>query len=192
MTDASGHVVCDVAQVPTMAAAPAPGMEGWYYDDWEPASSCIQMIVVTAGAMPVDGAVPHVECVERPADFPSAPPADRAPHAVGEYCDPGLPGLDGPSDPMCGVGEGCFAGFESFVQPNAASCVSRTCMVFHWDEAYAPEEATQRAFCTCRCEAPPGEPTCGCPAGTVCQPVFGVGPVGARGSYCVPQAVAAP
>ena len=56
-------------------------------------------------------------------------------------------------------------------------------------DTVAPDCATGRVYCTCRCDAPAGSSTttCECPDGYACEEVVATNAAGAgvRGSYCV-------
>ncbi len=48
-----------------------------------------------------------------------------------------------------------------------------------------PEEVPDRVYCSCRCRAPEGEPTCPCLDGFTCVEAVPHGPDTFRGGYCV-------
>ncbi|RLB56557.1 MAG: hypothetical protein DRJ42_03070 [Deltaproteobacteria bacterium] len=123
---------------------------------------------------------------------------------VGDPCVPGAIPEDG------------YVGTEAYLEVSSVECETRVCMVYQLDgipfgeagcetvsdvaanpACASAEETEARAYCTCRCDAPP-ESTgdlCDCPAGDgpddpngfSCVEVInapGAGP-GLRGSYCV-------
>ena len=46
-------------------------------------------------------------------------------------------------------------------------------------------EIERSVYCSCRCDAPEGEPECECPSGFMCEPMFQDAPAGIRGGYCI-------
>jgi hypothetical protein len=110
---------------------------------------------------------------------------------VGAVCLPARPPSTGPSDACGADGGGCFLGNEVYLSENALECATHTCMVSNWDEHSAPQEQTERAYCTCRCFGD-GDPAsyCACPEGFVCEQLFPNGPTADR--YCIRSTAAGP
>jgi hypothetical protein len=111
------------------------------------------------------------------------------------------------------VGEACMPrvvperGFDDRVaslQLGAGTCPGGACLVYHlggdtssdcedrrdnpvpFSRRCADEaDLRSRVYCTCRCDAPEGEPECACPHGFSCQPVLSDAAGDLRGGYCV-------
>ena len=95
-----------------------------------------------------------------------------------------------------------FDDSEVIVETGSRSCVTGACVVYHLagdpdakcnnqgDPACqepSQEELNKRAYCSCRCDAPQGDPgeLCACKPGFSCVPALLDAPPGIRGSYCV-------
>jgi hypothetical protein len=109
-------------------------------------------------------------------------------NGVGDPCLPPQPSSSATTAAAanCGDDAGCFLGSELYVETRAVECRTRVCLVNHWDQVSAPQERSERTYCTCRCDGP-GDPAtlCDCPDGFRCLPVFAIGETAVQGSYCV-------
>jgi hypothetical protein len=96
--------------------------------------------------------------------------------------------------------EGGFTNREPYLEYNSVQCLTRVCMVYHYQgDPLDPEveaSATRRKerddhiYCTCRCKTDdPRFTTCDCPKGYKCCEVMKSQKVsdGVRGSYCVKE-----
>jgi hypothetical protein len=102
------------------------------------------------------------------------------------------------------VPEGGFQDSTVYVETNSESCDSGACLVYHLvgdPSCEAGErgvcsggrvpldqrEVSKRMYCSCRCDAPDGDPgdLCTCDPGFSCVPTLNDGAPGVRGSYCV-------
>ena len=114
-------------------------------------------------------------------------PGDSARHAntVGDPCDPPVP-------------DGGFLESLAYVETGASECGTGACLVFHLRgdpspscdagamACAAPRAFAERVYCSCRCDAAPGEPdACDCPDHFICVPTVFSGNAGVTGSYCV-------
>ncbi len=111
-----GSIECAVVQLATIGNIPAAG-EGWYYDNFsaETVTSCGadgQRIAFTAGAIPPNGVVVNLECLQR---IQGSGGGTGTLIQVGTFCDPA--GTTPDSNPCASA------------SPTALACepVSRTC-----------------------------------------------------------------
>ena len=110
-----------------------------------------------------------------------------APSGVGDPCTPENIPSDG------------FDRREAYVETGSVQCRTRVCLVYQYDgdpTRCEREDCTQDevqeiedgVFCSCRCKAPAGQPTCECPEGFICTEDYIVNSSsvpGTQGSYCV-------
>lgn len=101
------------------------------------------------------------------------------------------------------IPEGGFNSAEAYLETSSVQCRTRVCLVYKLggDPSQVIEEGTceeegvcvnadeleQQVTCSCRCDAPEGQPTCDCPGGFVCTEILDLGGQGVRGSYCVSE-----
>jgi hypothetical protein len=110
----------------------------------------------------------------------------------------------GKSCQLTTVPDGGFNSADVYVETNSSECGMGTCLVYHLEgdpnckasdagvdcAGHVPlpaTEAAKRMYCSCRCDAPEGDPgeLCTCDPGYACTPSLNDGPAGVRGSYCV-------
>lgn len=201
---------CVVHQLTT--AELADGDEGWFYDDEsaESQTECRwgkQRIAFTPEARPTNGARMQFACIT------SQTLEDGSPGASGSDADAGASELPAqcstlPVGDGRGVGNACVPriidanGFDprqSTIELGAPECSTGICLINQLDgdpsaecveteERKCPhdQEIERAVYCTCRCNAPAGEPEgCECPSGFSCVDMFSEAPAGIRGGYCV-------
>jgi hypothetical protein len=99
------------------------------------------------------------------------------------------------------VGTACLPPRTSYhdqqivLQTRAEECGDGVCLVNQLGGSVDPactkdcpldEEVERRAYCSCRCDAPPGsDDACTCPGGFTCLPVLPHDEPGIGGGYCV-------
>jgi hypothetical protein len=191
---------CVMQQV--SAAASAEGAEGWYYDD-EIGDLCADGrpgVHVTAGALPWSRVTVQVECALIQAVDDQGKLVDVAASECGEVTDASAENVGAACMPD-GIPEGGFDPREAWVQTFSDDCDLGTCLTLglhgdptatdceHGEDIGCPsdEEIERTQYCSCRCDAPAGDPgeLCECPEDYSCVPVIADGPAGVRGSYCV-------
>jgi hypothetical protein len=210
--DGEPDTVCRVHQLTTGELA--AGKDGWYYDvsaqrECRNGASSVRL---TGNAIPGPGKVLlNISCVFAqaanegdaginwtPIDECGPLPASSASH-VGDDCSPQVVPEGGFDDRVASV----HIGVED-------QCGGGACLVYHFkgdpsspcdavDDSGVPidagrfvpstcpreSELRDRVYCTCRCDAPEGEPECACPHGFSCQPALADVPGDLRGGYCV-------
>jgi hypothetical protein len=198
--------VCRVKQIDTEHG---PEEQGWYYavDSKYDPLTCLN---VTAGLprsedISVWVTCPRTQAITRDGELVESDPglcslpADSARHAreVGQACT------------VTTVPDGGFADSTIHVETNSPDCDTGACLVYKLQgdpdckpagsdklcddgtrpPTFAPSasETNKRMYCSCRCDAPEGDPgdLCTCDAGYSCVPTLHDGPPGVRGSYCV-------
>ncbi len=96
---------------------------------------------------------------------------------------------------------GGFDPSQTLLETGSVQCATRVCIVDKLagdptdicgmpnasETCVQESEVEEKVFCSCRCNAPAGSkvPTCGCPAGFVCEEILQTGGDGLRGDYCV-------
>jgi hypothetical protein len=179
------------------------GEDGWYYDDDEPGecNEGLVRVVFTTDARPTNGTLIKVRClsalrknvdasVERAPIAQCAMPPDGDGRGVGDACLPRLipeagfdprEGVIELGSPDCSTGM-CMLRFAVRGDPSA------DCTPDAGIRCTPPADIANNIFCTCRCDAPEGQPdACDCPSGFECKPLFDDGPDGIRGGYCMPE-----
>jgi hypothetical protein len=179
--------------------------DGWYYDASEN-RACAgggPSIQFTGVAVPPNGVEVSIACLalENVATDGGLVagdgaecklPSDSARHAssVGDSCS------------FETVPAGGFDDRETYLETGAPECATGACLVFHLlgdpsadcktsaastVQCATKAEVDNRIYCSCRCDAPTGDPggLCACPNDFSCVPIFDSGPPGFRGSYCV-------
>lgn len=191
---------CHVQQV-TPEEAAASERDGWFYKGGDvPDCRSGQAVSYTRSAHPPSRVTVKVNCTRvQAAENGELVDVDAT------ECGP-LP--DGNGDD---VGDACLpsatpaGGFddrEAYVEARSNQCDTQACLVYRLrgDPSADCEadrdagvvcategEVENRAYCSCRCDAPEGDPgeLCECADGFSCQPALEDGPPGIRGSYCV-------
>jgi len=104
---------------------------------------------------------------------------------------------------------GGFDDREAYIESGSSQCETGACLVYRLrgdpsntcpdsgptsgpadattDQCTPASEVKERVYCSCRCDAPAGDPKgfCACPENFSCVPTLDDGPIGIRGSYCV-------
>lgn len=203
---------CLVTQI-TADEAAAGEADGWFWNTEMDADVCPNPrvgVAFTRGANPPSGVVLDVACsrvqaagsdgelVDVDASECSEPPA-------GDVSDLGAACL-----PATAPAE--FDDLEAYVETPSQQCATGACLVFRLRGSADPEcqpcekpadlqcvddggvrfcaakeQIPKRAYCSCRCDAPAGDPgpRCDCADGFTCIEVLEDGPPGIRGSYCL-------
>jgi hypothetical protein len=201
-----GHAssVCAVKQL-TAEDVVEGELDGWFYD--AEASECGRGtqpgpgVSFTLDATPRSGVVVQLNC----SDVQAAESDGELVHVDATECGELANGS------MDDVGDACLPaatperGFddrETYVETRSAQCETEACLVYRLRGHPGPDcqadrdagvycatedELDKRAYCSCRCDAPAGDPgeLCECGNGFSCIPVLEDGPPGIRGSYCV-------
>ncbi len=121
----------------------------------------------------------------------SAGVAACAPSGVGDPCTPE------------NIPPGGFDEREAYVETGSVQCRTRVCLVYRYqgDPTRCEQEEcadielqdiADRVFCSCRCRAPEGQPTCACPEGFVCTEDYIINNAmvpGTQGAYCVKKSL---
>jgi hypothetical protein len=195
---------CLLAQISAPSGGAANG-DGWYYDDSEnrACASGGPSIQFTDAAKPPSGVQLSIRCwvlqgvaadgglVARDSAQCTLP-SDSARHAssVGDACS-------FETVPVTG-----FDDREVYLETGSPECATGACLVYHLRgdpaadckpspaataQCAGKDEVKNRVYCSCRCDAPPGDPggLCACPHGFSCVHTFDSLPAGLRGSYCV-------
>ena len=89
------------------------------------------------------------------------------------------------------------------IQTRSVACGDGVCIAYHLDgntdpscdpseesgdplsQCATPERIEERAYCTCRCDGPPGSDLCDCPDGFSCVDAVSAFQPDLAGSYCV-------
>jgi hypothetical protein len=154
------------------------------------------------------GVIPLVGCDEGAGDGGSGGSAGSGGRA-GVGGDGGIGGSAG-----TGVGDPCvldmvpaggFLAEITYLATGSVQCKTRVCLVRglmgdpnNLQEEDCPlgdatcvaaSEVERSVYCSCRCKAGSGVPTCDCPGGFICEEVLETGGDGLRGSYCVREDV---
>ncbi|HKP62869.1 MAG TPA: hypothetical protein VJV78_39310 [Polyangiales bacterium] len=167
-----------------------PDSEGFYYvDDYRgfpPGTQCVRFtsgIPIQAGVT-ISPFCAGAQTLARDGRLTETDPGvcslpeDSAAHAedVGRACTP-------TSRPNRGFGESL-----AYVETGSRDCATGACLIYQlFSENPTKEDIAQRRYCSCRCDAPGGDPgdLCACKPGFSCVPTLAEGPPGVRGSYCV-------
>jgi hypothetical protein len=181
--------------------------QGWYYTSQQRRRMPQTCLALTPDAPVVDNlyiwsSCPATQAIARDGSLiDSEPqlcslPADSAKHAssVGADCQ------------LTTIPEGGLRESTVYVETNSADCETGVCLAYRIEgdpECDAsdmtscgpgqvpllPSEVGKRVYCSCRCDAPEGDPGdfCECGPGYSCVPALYDGPSGVRGSYCVKQ-----
>jgi len=174
----------------------AAGKDGWYYDSAQ-SKECLHgetRIVITDAALPIKETLSG-SCLS--ARIPTAD-AGTAPLPI-EACGPLFVGALGHVGEACEPPPAPAAGFDdrtATLLTRSDACGGGSCLVYRLrgdpaadckgENCADRQEASQRVYCTCRCDAPAGQPNaCECPQGFSCQPILENGPDSIRGSFCV-------
>ena len=197
--DSSGS--CFVRQVPSPARVPDAG-DGWFYDDSEARmQECRsgRAIAFTENAAPVSVTV-KIECLGATTVTAEEELAVIDPS---ECSQPGASSSEvGAACMPESMPEGGYADQEAVLETASSQCESNACLVYQLRGDPSPDcapdpstnlvcttatEVERRMYCSCRCDAPDGDPGpfCTCPDEFSCVPILDQGPPGLRGSYCV-------
>ena len=201
-----GHAsnVCAVKQLTAEDVAEGE-LDGWFYDANAPecgrGTEPGPGVSFTLDATPRSGVVVQVDC----SDVQAAESDGALVHVDATECGELANGsMDGVGDAClpAGIPAGGFADQEAYVESRSDQCETEACLVYklrgHPGPSCQPDseagvycatedEIERRAYCSCRCDAPAGDPgeLCECADGFTCLPVLEDGPSGIRGSYCV-------
>ncbi len=110
-----------------------------------------------------------------------------APSGVGDPCTPE------------NIPPGGFDEREAYVETGSVQCRTRVCLVYRYQgdptrcereecDQLDQQQVADRVFCSCRCRAPEGQPTCECAEGFVCTEDYIISSErvpGTQGAYCV-------
>jgi hypothetical protein len=202
-----GHAanVCMVKQL-TAEEVTAGELDGWFYND-DASGVCGRAadprpaVSFTPGATPPSGVVIKVACSNVQAAESNGELVSVEATECGELANGSADGIGDACLPT-GTPAGGFADQEAYVESRSDQCDTEACLVYKLrgypnadcDETAdagvqcaSEREVEQRAYCSCRCDAPAGDPgeLCECGDGLTCVPVLEDGPPGIRGSYCV-------
>ena len=199
--------VCEVKQL--SAEEREDGEDGWYYDtslgdpDAGPDGGICRSgspggIRVTEGLRPLSHVTSNVSCSRTLAleddelvavDSDECAPPESDASENGAACMPSFASDGFDFDPR-----------EAWVEARSNGCNQGACLVFHLHGDPSPdcersegktcptaEEVERSVYCSCRCDAPEGDPgsLCDCGDGFSCEEILPDGPPGVRGSYCV-------
>jgi len=204
-SDDGGDEMCELNQLAVIAGdGGAPIVEagdGFFYDDFSERarSECDGSILlnITDGATPWTGVV---------VDLTSAETRDEKGEVDPELvCSP-IQGTE-PVGTPCLPDRGFFDDSEVVIETRSAACGDGLCMAYHLGgdpsceldrngpdgsvgdessiECVDPEQIEARAYCTCRCDGPPGADLCECPSGFSCVEGVPALEPALAGGYCV-------
>ena len=183
----------------------AAGDDGWFYDSNTP--DCWNdgpAIRFTEGGAPGSGVVVKVTCSQVQAIDENDELVEVADASECALSDEDGEGMVGASCLPVTPSGGYFDPREALVQARSEQCDGGACIALGLDGDPSPDceepggrkrclgdaEAERAAHCSCRCDAPEGDPgpLCECGAGFSCLELLAEGPPGIRGSYCVNDA----
>ena len=208
-----GKTACLVRRV----AGPERAEQGWYETDHDTDPADIAMAghsaaqLVPKTCVSVTQAVPIGDGLEYSLSCTGAETVEggRAlhPRDAAQCSLPDVP------ERKLDVGESCMTALPEFgwldtsvyVETGSQACDTGVCLTYQFDyfpncgsTAYESHcvvdepppfqaQIDQRSYCSCRCDAPPGDPgsLCSCKEGFSCVPTLFDAPPGLRGSYCV-------
>jgi hypothetical protein len=204
-TAGPGHATnaCVVKQL-TADEVAAGEIDGWFYEDRgviQCATNPGYALRFTRGATPRSGVLVKVACSQVQAADSNGELVDVNATECGELANGSMDGVGDACLPA-GIPAGGFGDQEAYVESRSDQCETEACLVYKLrgypnadcDETAdagvhcaTEQEVEQRAYCSCRCDAPAGDPgeLCECGDGFSCVPVLEDGPPGIRGSYCV-------
>ncbi len=202
-----------MAQVDAPADQQEPAGDGWYREDsYLGCHGSGPAARFTAGAVPPDGVIARLLCSDTQSSASDGTlqaadpsqcklPSTSASHAdtVGDACAPLLVPAHG------------FSDVTAYVEAGSDQCATGACLIYRLMGDTSPDcqqpsrmssdggmsfdvascastrDTEQRVYCSCRCDAPEGDPgpLCACGDGFSCVPTIKTGPPGIRGSYCV-------
>jgi hypothetical protein len=202
---AAAEHVCEMRQL-TSAQRDA-GEDGWFLNTHndECRSDAQASVTFSLAARPSNGTRIDLRCLEAHVLEPDADAsAAIEPVPIAECSSL-------PSRPARGIGAGCVPqlvpehGFDPrqrVLEIGSRACTTGVCLVNQLDGDPRPgcvvddeppqfrkcptdSEIEHSVYCSCRCDAPEGEPECECPSGFMCEPMFQDAPAGIRGGYCI-------
>jgi hypothetical protein len=196
--------VCVLKQLSDSEVADRSHPAGWHFDSlglYPDCSSYRGTVRFTPLALPTPGVVVDIACSAVQAVGTDGELIDVDATECGQLPDGNMDDVGAACLPAA-TPAGGFSDLEAYVEVQSAQCQTAPCLVYHLQGDPDPEcspneeqgiwcatqdEVEKRAYCSCRCDGPAGDPgpLCDCTDGFSCVEVLEDGPPGIRGSYCV-------
>jgi hypothetical protein len=186
---------CYVRQL--TAAQRDEGEEGWFYAELDDCPRVDVTPAVKDITLAGNGVMVMMECATA---WAADSERDHTP-VDADLCADAIGASTGDVGAACMpsvIPEAGFEPREAYLEARSAQCQTGGCLVYGLEgdpsadcapPAICPSamEIERSVYCSCRCDAPEGDPgpLCDCPDQFSCVETLNPGPVGLRGSYCV-------